>query len=64
MKLAMGIMDGTYIPFVWGAFMNKEITVSNEEYTISTLDIADMMGMQHKSILRKLEGRTEKRETH
>lgn len=40
--------------------MNKEITVRNEEYTISTLDIADMMGMQHKSILRKLEGRTEK----
>lgn len=40
--------------------MDKEIKVSNEEYTISTLDIADMMGMQHKSILRKLEGRTEK----
>jgi Rha family phage regulatory protein len=40
--------------------MNKEITVSNEEYTISTLDIADMMGMQHKNLLRKLEGRTEK----
>lgn len=40
--------------------MNKEITVSNEEYTISTLDIADMMETSHSKILRKLEGRTEK----
>lgn len=40
--------------------MDKEIKVSNEEYTISTLDIADMMETSHSKILRKLEGRTEK----
>lgn len=30
-----------------------------EEYTITTLEIADMMGVEHWKILRKLEGRTE-----
>lgn len=42
--------------------MNNSLlrTAESGGQTITTMEIAEMMGMQHKSILRKLEGRTEK----
>lgn len=42
--------------------MNNSLlrTAESGGQTITTMEISEMMGMQHKSILRKLEGRTEK----
>ena len=38
--------------------LEKEIKNMNIEQTITTLEIAEMMGVQHWEIIRKLEGRT------
>ena len=35
---------------------NKLMTMTNEELTIDTREVADMIGVEHKRILRKLEG--------
>lgn len=35
-------------------------TAGSEEQTITTLEIAEMMGMEHKTLLRKLEGRQDR----
>ena len=36
--------------------LEKEIKNMNIEQTITTLEIAEMMGVQHNKVLRKLEG--------
>lgn len=42
--------------------MNNSLlrTAGSEEQTITTLEIAEMMGMEHKTLLRKLEGRQDR----
>lgn len=35
-------------------------TTGSEEQTITTIEIAEMMGMEHGKLLRKLEGRQER----
>ena len=42
--------------------MNNSLlrTTGSEEQTITTLEIAEMMGMEHGKLLRKLEGRQER----